>query len=837
MLRHASFAALLLLSMSACNGQDDKDSIAPDTDDTGTIDSGDTATDTGSDTDDTGTDTADTGTDTGDTGTPPDPEETLVLPAVPPVSTCTNPVPAPPSGDCGFTAGTNGHLLLHVDTVLGPLETLEGGAQVLVDDQGTITCVGCDCSSEAGAADADVVTCPTGVASPGLINAHDHVTFDEKAPFPPTTTRYDHRHDWRAALSTPGNANGDGTRWAELRQVMAGTTSMLGSGAAEGMVRNLDRNNRDEGLGIVISNQTFPLGDGNRQFRNNCGWSYAEGDVAVAGQPAWIGHVAEGIDNYAAEEIRCLSTSLDGGEDLTQSNTSHVHSVGLQAVDYAEMVREQTTLVWSPRTNIFLYGHTAHVRLFDTLGGRLALGTDWTYSGSATILRELACVDSYNTAHLDNWFSDVDIWRMVTENGAWVVDGVGEIGRLREGYVADIAVFEGTGRATPYRAVIEAEQYDTLLVLRGGEALFGDATVVQGLDSSCDAVDVCGESRAICTDREFSEDWSAFASQMASKYPAIFCDTPADEPTCTPFRQGEFDGTITLEDEDGDGIANGDDNCPRVFNAIRPIDGGSQPDADSDGMGDACDPTPLPDDVDGDGVTNDLDVCWRAADADQDDADLDGIGDVCDACPQDPSPTGICLPPATPIPDAKSQTDGSTVTVQGVVTGVFGDGRSFFVQDPAISSGVDAGIRVFTGGNGPSVDRGDTVRVTGELDTYFDSRELDAGATVVTGTGTVAPIARTVAQATSEDYEGVLVTLTDATVSDANHDCSADVGACGDDDLWEVGGPTGIVVDKRAFEGSDAEWNAGKTDGTVTGVMDYRFDRRRIHPRTAGDLP
>jgi len=833
MTRHTPFIALLLLAITACNGQDDKDSIAPDTDDTAggtdTADPGDT-----SDTDDTGS--LDTG-DTADTGTPPDPEETLVLPAVPPTTTCTNPVPTPSSGDCGHTAGSNNHLLLHVDTVLGPLQTLEGGAQILVDAQGEIACVACDCTGEAGAADADVVTCPTGVASPGLINAHDHITFDEKAPFPPTTTRYEHRHDWRGSLSTPGNANGDGTRWAEARQLMAGTTSMLGSGGQDGFVRNLDRSNRDEGLGIVISNQTFPLGDGGRQFRSNCGWSYAEGDVAVAGQSAWIGHVAEGIDNYAAEEIRCLSSALDGGEDLTQSNTSHVHSVGLQAVDYAEMAREGTTLVWSPRTNIFLYGHTAKTRLFDTLGGRIALGTDWTYSGSAHILRELSCVDGYNTLYLDAWFSDVDLWRMVTENGAWVVDGVGEIGRIREGYVADIAIFEGAGRPNPYRAVIEAEQYDTLLVLRGGEVLFGDATAVQGLDSSCDTVDVCGEARAICSDREFGEDWSAFASQMSGKYPAIFCDTPQDEPTCTPFRSGEFDGTITLDDEDGDGIVNAQDNCPRVFNPVRPIDGGVQPDADDDGQGDACDATPIPDDVDGDGVTNDLDVCWRTADANQDDADADGFGDVCDACPDDPSPTGICLPPATPMPDAKDETDGSTVTVAGVVTAVFEDGRSFFLQDTTVTTGIDAGIRVFTGGNGPTLSRGDTVRVTGELDTYFDSRELDGGAIVVTGTASLSPISRTVSQATSEDYEGVLVTLTDATVSDANHDCTADVGSCGDDDLWEVGGPTGIVVDKRAFEGSDSEWNAGKTDGPITGVMDFRFDRRRIHPRTAADLP
>jgi hypothetical protein len=75
-------------------------------------------------------------------------------------------------------------------------------------------------------------------------------------------------------------------------------------------------------------------------------------------------------------------------------------------------------------------------------------------------------------------------------------------------------------------------------------------------------------------------------------------------------------------DLDGDGVPNGADNCPFVYQL-------DQADADGDGLGDACDP--IDDrDVDGDGVPNELDNCPFVANSAQLDSDGDGLGDVCD---------------------------------------------------------------------------------------------------------------------------------------------------------------------------------------------------------------
>ena len=43
----------------------------------------------------------------------------------------------------------------------------------------------------------------------------------------------------------------------------------------------------------------------------------------------------------------------------------------------------------------------------------------------------------------------------------------------------------------------------------------------------------------------------------------------------------------------GGNIVDNRDNCRKVFNPVRPMDGGVQADSDGDGKGDACDKCPL----------------------------------------------------------------------------------------------------------------------------------------------------------------------------------------------------------------------------------------------------
>jgi cytosine/adenosine deaminase-related metal-dependent hydrolase len=739
---------------------------------------------------------------------------------------------------CDVSSGLGDQVVLRGD-VLAPATTYVGG-EVWLDASGTITCVGCDCG-DATTEEATIVTCPDAVVSPGLINPHDHITFTEGAPLRDTGTRYEHRHGWRGSVSTPSNPNGGssstgaGNRLGEIRMVLSGVTSMVGSGRATGMVRNLEYSDAREGLpGGSVENDTFPLGDSNEVFRPDCGWYYDLDEWDVAQENAYVPHTSEGIDSYAQSEFFCSSRSTDGAEDYVESNVAHVHAMGLSTVDYYNMARDGSQIIWSPRSNIRLYGMTADVASFHRLGGVIALGTDWTYSGSMNLLRELACADSYNRDQLAGYFTDYELWRMATEDGA-IASGVEEhIGRLEVGQVGDVAVF-ASPEGIHHRAVLEAGVEDVLLVLRGGEALYGDGAVVGALSAGCDPINVCDQQRAICIEREFGLSYRAFEDEVSDSYPAFFCGEPTDEPTCLPSRPGEFGGGSTADDLDDDGLANDEDNCPEVFNPIRPIDGGAQPDADGDGLGDVCDAAPLLADLDGDGQPNTADNCPFDANADQADSDADGKGSVCDVCDEQPNPDGVCPPPpAEAVSVVEVQSDFSTwdgrrvQLVDMVVTGVMDYG--FMAQDPSVTDGQWAGVYCYSGST-PTVSRGDQITFEGEVTDYYGETEIDE-VNILSNSGPgpdIVPISLTASEAADEMYEGVLVRLTGGEVTNDAFDCG-----CGDTGLWEIDGAAGVVVFDRYYE--DSDWAARTGTLPLTGIMGFRWDRRRVMPRVASDF-
>jgi hypothetical protein len=262
------------------------------------------------------------------------------------------------------------------------------------------------------------------------------------------------------------------------------------------------------------------------------------------------------------------------------------------------MARAGTKMIWSPRSNIRLYGDTAPVTVAAKMGVNIALGTDWTPSGSMNMLRELACADSFNQTYLGGFFTDQQLWLMVTRNAAEVTASQAKLGLLAADHLADIAIFNGATNHD-HRAIIAAQPQDVVLVLRAGTVLYGDATIIGALGTpSCDAVSVCGVSKSICL-KEINTTYAALQASGGNNYAAFFCGTPTNEPTCTPKRSTSVNGSTiytgipSASDADGDGIPDANDNCPHVFNPIRPVDGSQQADADADGVGDACDPCPL----------------------------------------------------------------------------------------------------------------------------------------------------------------------------------------------------------------------------------------------------
>ncbi len=778
-------------------------------------------------------------------------------------------LPSLPSGVCEVTAGSDAKLI--TGDILTPGEVFRGG-QVLVDATGMIACVGCDCSGEAAAAGATTIVCPDGVVSPGLINGHDHITFDNGRPYGEsgqmTEERYEHRHDWRRGLnghrrinSMGGRASTEEMQWTELRQLMAGTTSLFGSGGPAGLLRNLDSATGRQEMGLMqpaADYSTFPLGDSDgTKLEAGCAYDFRDTAASIADEEAYVPHLAEGIDDAARNEFLCVR---EGMTDLVAPQTAFIHGVGLLAPDVAEMAAEQVELIWSPRTNITLYGDTARVTLYARLGVSIGLGTDWIPTGSATLLRELACADYFNQTHLDGFFPDEQLWLMATRNTARAMNMDDAIGILRPGLVGDITIFDAREHSD-HRAVIMAEQSDVALVLRGGKVLYGDDAAVATLDPSCETLDVCGVAKRVCLG-ELGTDLATLMAANTGTYGLVWCGEPANEPSCVPARNhmggmypdasvngsNYYTGMSAPDDMDGDGIPNAMDNCVAVFNPIRPLDDGAQADFDMDGVGDACDVCPLggdedptscvvidPNDRDGDGVPNDSDNCPGTPNADQADADGDMHGDVCDPCPDAANP-GAAGCPTTVYAIRRGMVDaGTVVALDGlVVTAVAGDG--FYAQQAegtADYAGPDfSGIFVYTG-SAPSVSRGELVTVTGaEFLERFDRTELE-NAAFTTAPGTepaplvVAPTDIATGGARAEALESVLVRVENVTVTDAMPDAP--------DDFGEFAVDGGLRVDDEMYRVMPFP-TVGEMFAQISGPLGWSFANTKVRPRDVADV-
>lgn len=782
--------------------------------------------------------------------------------------------------------GTANGARLYMGVVLMDGKTLNGG-QVLVNAEGTITCAACDCSGEAEAAGAERISCPAGVISPGLINGYDRINY-QKSPGAGSVERYEHRHDWdrgndgHNSMSPGGAASDDGVRWAELRQVMSGTTSIVSSGGKPGFLRDLTAASwstsiSQEGLREPgLYQEAFPLSDSSgKELTSGCDYSSIKTPDDIPALSAFMAHVSEGIEESAHNEFRCLSGQGEKSQDLMTSRTAVVHGIALTAAEIAKMAERGTSLIWSPRSNVSLYGDTSMVTAYKQLGVNIALSTNRLMLGSMNLLRELQCANYLNQVHYSQAFTDEELWRMVTANAADATETWEKVGRIAKGKVADLAIYRLNSFAkSPHRAVISANPEDVVLTVRGGKALYGDKAVVDaltvGAEKACEEVPVCGTSKAACVESEAGKTFATLKEANKTSYPLFFCSDspPTNEPTCEPQRAATtpaasvngssvYTGTRRLTDYDGDGIANAQDNCPIVFNPIRPMDNGKQADTDNDGLGDACDPCPLdagsttcaarnPADEDGDGILMPADNCPGVANPDQADNDGDGRGDACDACPT-ADPDDVLCPVS--IYDLKKPVEGKypfrayTVTLpSAIVTAVTsGTSPSYFIQvddETRAKGGVDwSGIYVYSSNITPKV--GQRIRVENAvLKQFYGQLELVNAFITVLDDGlihkvpapvTVTPDEVVTGGSRAEALESVLVRLTNVVVTKQD-------AAYGEFFVNTKGSSTdGVYVDDFLFKASPLP-AVGTEFHVVRGVLTWRNSNSKVEPRNADDL-
>ena len=191
---------------------------------------------------------------------------------------------------------------------------------------------------------------------------------------------------------------------------------------------------------------------------------------------AFIYHLAEGTSLKLQEEYTDLES-----RDLLRDKLVAIHCTAITPAQWAKIGQHRVKFVWSPLSNFLLYGRTADVVSAKNNTVLICLGSDWSPSGSKSVLWELKVAYLVNMNDLNNAFSDQELVEMITINPAKAVGWDDMIGRIVPGHIADLVAFDRVSN-DPYRNVIESTEENLKLAIVDGIPRCGDLELMNELE-------------------------------------------------------------------------------------------------------------------------------------------------------------------------------------------------------------------------------------------------------------------------------------------------------------------------------------------------------------------
>ena len=386
----------------------------------------------------------------------------------------------------------------------GRVVTMATGATPITDgvvyiDAGAITAVQ-PASAPRPAGFTDITPIRTnGTIYPGLIELHNHLAYDA-LPLWRVPAKYQDRARWQgtkgAAKYVSGPASVLGSqpdfiratiRYVEAKCLVGGVTTSQGITLQTRNVRHLFQG--------VVRNCELP---------DNAGLPAAKTKISdveavkasqflagLKGPRTTLLHLAEGLGPDALEHFAALKV-----DDQRWAITEHlagIHSTALGPAELTVMADNKGSIVWSPFSNLALYGGTTNVAVAREKGIRVALGSDWSPSGSKNLLGELKVA----RLHADDVGWDLDdqqLVEMVTVNPAAILGWAALLGSLEPGKLADLVVIAGTS-PDAYGHLVDATETEVALVVIGGVARFGTPALMARLAPPGESVPVAGLAR------------------------------------------------------------------------------------------------------------------------------------------------------------------------------------------------------------------------------------------------------------------------------------------------------------------------------------------------------
>lgn len=345
-----------------------------------------------------------------------------------------------------------------------------------------------------------------GTIYPGLMELHNHLSYNI-LPMWNVSGTYQNNGDWRSApdkgkfitgpmklLNQAKGYLGAIVRYVETKCMIAGVTTSQGLTLIDaggipkkyvGIVRNCEEPDHPDlpkaAHRIDDVNGTDPISPQDlRKKLDGMKGSY-------------LLHLAEGLDEEAHGHFTALEFP-DHSDWAISDALVGIHSAGLHPDDFPIFKQHGGSMVWSPLSNMMLYGGTAQVQAAKDSGILMALGSDWSPSGSKNLLAELKIAKLYSQQN-GNIFTDVELVRMVTSNPARMLKWGAHLGSIEKGKLADLVVMGGKA-GDPYKKLLTSDEMDVRLVVIGGVPRYGTTSIMAQLNQDGEKVTITSHQQS-----------------------------------------------------------------------------------------------------------------------------------------------------------------------------------------------------------------------------------------------------------------------------------------------------------------------------------------------------
>ena len=349
------------------------------------------------------------------------------------------------------------------------------------------------------------VIATAGTIYPGMIELHNHLAYDA-LPLFPIPRCYTKREEWQGTVGYQRYVSGPAgviasvpdliratIRYVECKSLISGTTTSQGLTLRTTPIKHLYQG--------IIRNAELPDAPGLTPARPKIG-DVTPADVdsflgSLTGPGARLLHLAEGLPTSAARQ-HFLDLKTSKGTWAINPEFVGIHATGLTADDLAIVAQHGGSVVWSPFSNLILYGVTTDIASAVRLGITVALGSDWSPTASKNLLNELK-VAQILSDDKQLGLTGQQLVEMVTVSPARILGWQGSLGSIEPGKLADLTVVAGQTE-DPYDHLIGATETDIRLVVIGGTGRYGTPALLQQLSPVDEQFDVAGTARAFHLD-------------------------------------------------------------------------------------------------------------------------------------------------------------------------------------------------------------------------------------------------------------------------------------------------------------------------------------------------